>query len=76
MKYYIQFLEKDLLGHLSEGCGSDAVYQLDGRNSLDVMIDDAYNRVEKLKNVRKGIIGFEIRKGNVEQYITIYKIIF
>lgn len=38
--------------------GSEGVYILDGRNSLDNMINDCYNRLSKLN--RKDVIGFEI----------------
>lgn len=52
--------------------GSDGVYILDGRNTIDTMIEDSILRIEKLKRVHE-IIGFEIRKGNLNNYRVVHK---
>jgi len=52
--------------------GSEGVYILDGRNSIDTMIEDAFLRIERLKRVHE-IIGFEIRKGDFRHYRVVYK---
>jgi len=45
-------------------CGSDSVYILDGRNTLETMKEDAKERMRKLKNVQSHITGFKILKGD------------
>ena len=44
--------------------GSDGVFILDGRNSIDTMIEDAKDRAKKLKNIKPWISGFKIIKGD------------
>ena len=63
MKRYVQFLETKLDGSIDEALGSDGVFILDGRQNLDTQINDAYERLDKLKNVRPYYVGFEIRDG-------------
>lgn len=43
-------------------CGSDSVYILDGRNSIDNMIFDAERRMEKMRTIHTYIIGYKIIK--------------
>jgi len=54
---YVQFLQGGI-----EACGSDAVFILDGRNSVDVMKEDARDRAQYLRRVRK-YDGFRIYRG-------------
>ena len=64
MKYHTQFLVKYTPeGEIQELLGSDGVYILDGRNHIGTMIKDSLERIEKLKNVQKKIVGFKIMKG-------------
>jgi hypothetical protein len=74
MKYFVQFLTLSSGQTFKDGkminvekfpieaMGSDGVYILDGRNSLETMKDDAKNRIEKLKNVQS-YLGFKIMRG-------------
>lgn len=86
MKAYVQFFEngtgyvqgtippvfsKDNIKPV-ELLGSDGVYILDGRNSINTMIKDSVLRIDKLKRVHE-IVGFEIRKGNLKDYSVLYK---
>lgn len=86
MKAYVQFFENGT-GYVQgtippvfskenikpvELLGSDGVYILDGRNSIDTMIEDAFLRIDILKRVHE-IIGFEIRKGDFSHYRVVYK---
>ena len=85
MKAYVQFFENGT-GYVQgtippvfskenikpvELLGSDGVYILDGRNSIDTMIEDSLLRIERLKRVHE-IIGFEIRKGDFSHYRVVY----
>lgn len=73
MKNYVQFLEKKMVfspiegltetDECSDALGSDGVFILDGRNSLNVMIDDARKRLEQMNNI-KSFVGFKIMKGS------------
>lgn len=47
-----------------EMIGSDGVYILDGRHTLSNMISDCHDRMKKLKNLHKGICGFEIHRAS------------
>jgi hypothetical protein len=74
MKVYVQFY------HLSTGyegtqfsesnkkpielCGSDGVFILDGRNSLETMKDDANDRMQKLNKFGEQITGYKIVRAN------------
>ena len=61
MKYFAQFLHvKD--NELHENIGSDGVFILDGRNTLDTMKRDAQERLFRLRNVSR-IDGYRIMKG-------------
>jgi hypothetical protein len=59
---YVQFFTFGTSGDLHEAMGSDGVLILDGRDSLDTAINDAYTQADRLKNVKK-FGGFQIRKG-------------
>jgi len=61
MKWYVQFFSHKMDGSLGEACGSDSVFILDGRNKLQVMIQDAKKRIEFLRNVAR-FEYFEIRR--------------
>ena len=88
MKYYVQFLNESSGRTFKDGqifevpkfpidaIGSDGVFILDGRNSLEIMINDAKERQAKFKN----FIGFKIMKGerftnSVEIYNSLIYII-
>jgi len=73
MKYYVQFKTINNKGILWDATGSDGVFILDGRNSLENMIIDANERMKQLSKVRtfKGfdiIRGDKIRDGNTVMY--------
>lgn len=61
MKYYIQYLEYDLAGKLSEPCGDRAVFILDGRNNLQTMHRDAIENNGKRRPFYKA---YKIMKGD------------
>jgi hypothetical protein len=74
MKVYAQFYYMDTTKWTAKGyikvepfeqeiLGTDGVFILDGRNSIDTMIQDAKTRADKLKNV-KTIHGFKIIRAN------------
>ena len=52
----------EVIPYLQDKLGSDGVYILDGRNSLSTMIQDCYDRIDRLKNIYR-VDGFEIRRG-------------
>lgn len=56
MKAYVQFYEN--LKKPIEAIGSDGVYILDGRNSINAMVYDAKDRMKKL--AIKNFVGFKI----------------
>jgi hypothetical protein len=76
MKYYVEFLEKrsytfdeknmrhvDCKPYLTTPVGSDSVCILDGRLSLENMINAAIDQKKNLKKVQPHYNGFRIRKG-------------
>ena len=65
---YIKFFDKDL----NECVGSDGVFILDGRNSLDTAINDAYERSDKMKGVQH-FGGFQIRTGTGHNRFSDYR---
>ena len=65
---YIKFFDKDL----NECVGSDGVFILDGRNSLDTAINDAYERSDKMKDVQH-FGGFQIRTGTGHNRFSDYR---
>lgn len=71
MKAYVQFYDYKLDNTVDEALGSDSVFILDARNNLDTMINDAYERIEKLKNVQK-YRHFQIREGDLKCYRVVY----
>lgn len=75
MKYYIQFMRAGIgseTGQMVEPCGSDSVFILDGRNNLDTMINDGFERMRKLENVQN-FAGFQVMKGNFKSAVSMYK---
>jgi hypothetical protein len=81
MKYYAQFMEprnksfnsktmmfEECTPYEVECVGTDGVFILDGRNSIDTMINDAKDRANKLRNVKPQISSFKIIKG--EKFIN------
>ena len=58
MKTYAEFTVDG-----KEQCGSDAWYQLDGRNSLINQLMDTARRIEQLKNIHPDYNGYRIRRG-------------
>jgi len=71
MKYFVQFKTIDLAGRLTDALGSDGIFILDGRNELGTMVQDAYDRMEKLRFVKKYKF-FEIHKGDLRHSRIIY----
>ena len=64
MKVHVAFLQKNLANEISEICGSDGVFILDGRNNLPTWIEDSKVRINQLKYVKPNIIGFRIKLGD------------
>ena len=75
MKYYAQFKVLnnqvwskeenklvEVIPYLIDRLGSDGVFILDGRNSLDTMIVDCHEQVDRLRNIYHAK-GFDICKG-------------
>ncbi len=71
MKYFVQFKTTDLAGNLIDAAGSDGIFVLDGRNDLGTMVQDVYDRIEKLRFVKKYKF-FEIHKGDLRNSRIIY----
>lgn len=61
MKAHIQFLTTNLNGETVEQLGSDGVYILDGRNKLQTMIQDGYNRAYMLRKIHT-FKGFKVKR--------------
>ena len=60
MKYYAEYF-----GENGEPqCGSDSVFILDGRNRLETMIDDAHERMHRLRFVKPWYASFRIMQGS------------
>lgn len=59
MKTYAHFLVNGV-----EQIGSDAWFQLDGRNNLSNHVHAAKERMLRLKRVRPDFNGFQIRRGS------------
>jgi len=68
---YVQFYVND-----KELLGSDGVYILDGRNNFHNMINDCYERVNKLRFVQPNINSFQIFKGKFSDSKPISKKIY
>ena len=64
MKVYVQFLTTDTSGDLCESVGSDGVFILDGRNTLETWKADAEERIHRLRFVQTNIVGYRIMKGD------------
>jgi len=60
---YIQFLIKNNKGKIDDLLGSDGVFKLDGRYTLQRHIVTAHERKEQLKNIHPNICGYKIFKG-------------
>ena len=52
-----------------EQCGSDRIYILDGRNSLDIQIQDVNERMERFKKFN----GFAIFYGDLKHSKMMYR---
>ena len=64
MKYYVQFLDTDVPGHIVEAMGSDGVFILDGRNSMDTMTVDAITQFHRMNKNIHTYVGWRIMKGS------------
>lgn len=63
MKYYAQFLTCNLNNEIVEALGTDGVFVLDGRKSLENMSADAQNQAYFLRSVQK-FVGYQIVRGS------------
>ena len=63
MKYYIQFYTRLLNGEIDEAIASDGVMPLDGRLSLDNMINAGFEQAYSLRNVQRHC-GFKVMIGS------------
>ena len=67
MRYFAQFIHKNqgkADNSYRDACGSDGVFQLDGRKCLTSMKLDCLDRMKALRQVQS-YDGFIIRKGNL-----------
>jgi len=62
MVNYIQFYTRLLNGEIDEAIASDGVCPLDGRLSLDNMIDVGYSQAYSLRKLHK-FVGFIVMRG-------------
>jgi hypothetical protein len=69
MKNYIQYLDYDLSGKLSEPCGDRSIVVLDGRNSLETMIKDG---IDFNGYRRPNYPHFRIMQGDLRSAKSIY----
>ena len=62
--------------YLRGGLGSDSYYQLDGRNNVNNMINDGYQRMIRMQTINEGYQGFTVIKcdgiGHNERIIYTY----
>jgi hypothetical protein len=63
MRAYVQFLTRDTLGGECDLLGSEGVYCLDGRKSVDNWVYDAEEMAWRRRKIHK-IIGFKIMMGS------------
>jgi len=63
MKYHAQFLELNMANKISEALGTDAVFILDGRNSLDTMEIDTIKQFHRMNENLHSYCGWRIKKG-------------
>ena len=63
MKTYVQFYTRDLSNNLFEALASDSVFNLDRRYKLENHIQQAFNRAERLKQVKPHYEAFKIMQG-------------
>ena len=71
MNKYIQFWQYDLKGCIVQCLASDGVCYVDGRlNSSNVRLVAIQQR-ERLKNVKKGIIGYSVHKGAYSRSVLV-----
>ena len=73
MKYFAQFKHYDSNQELTDALGSDSVFKLDGRKTLENKVNDAYERLNVLSNTHPTWKYFEIRKGDLKRSHIIYK---
>ena len=74
MKAYIQYIDRGVVtGNLIEACGDRAVFQLDGRQSLETWINDG--RANNGFN-RPQYAGFKVMKGDLKSAICLHEEIF
>ena len=66
--YFIQYYDTKLNGELDEALGDRSVVQLDGRNNLNTMKDDAVEFNGFRRPVYKA---YQIRKGKFTNYRTL-----
>ena len=66
-KYFAEFFVDGV-----EQCGSDSVFILDGRNNIETMINDAYERMERLKPVQPHYNGFNICRGTFSKHTILH----
>ena len=70
MKYYIQFLETKLDGNLDELLGTDGIYPIDGRLSLDNMKAQGIKRAKQLSGI-KAIDGLRVMRGPIRSAVCL-----
>jgi hypothetical protein len=70
MKAYVQYLAySPITGNLYEPCGDRAVVVLDGRNSLETMINDAH----EFNGFRRPTYPhFKIMRGDFKQSVEVF----
>jgi len=63
MKYYIQFYTRLLNGEIDEALASDSVLPLDGRLSIENMLNAGYEQAHSLRYVAHHC-GFKVMQGS------------
>ena len=65
MRFHVQFLEKNHRNEVVEALGSDGVFILDGRSNTPTMVNDAMQRLCKMrKHLHSSYCGWRIKKGD------------
>ena len=63
MVYHAHFLELNLANRVVEALGTDAVFILDGRNTLDNMILDTIKQYHRMNKNLHSYCGWRIKEG-------------
>lgn len=68
MKAYAQYFTRNLKQEITEALGSDGLFPLDARFSVDNLAWQAVEKGKHLNTLGKGFIAVEIRRGDLKHY--------